>query len=58
MSFVVLESQKVRGHLVGYRVSGSLLLKPLKHWRESSPNKAFKVDSQRFAISVQVSLSV
>ncbi len=58
MASVVLESQKVYVHLVGNRVSGSLLSKPLKHWRESSPNKAFKADSQRFAISVQVSLSV
>ncbi len=50
MTFVVLESQKVRVHFVGYRVSGNLLSKPLKHWWETSPNKAFKADSQRFAI--------
>ncbi len=30
--FVVLESQKVRVHFVGYGVSGNLLSKSLKHW--------------------------
>ncbi|ALG52096.1 hypothetical protein FORC6_1770 [Vibrio parahaemolyticus] len=58
MAFVVLESQKISGCLVAYLVSGNLLSKPLKHWWESSPNKAFKADSQRFAISVQVEFSV
>ncbi len=58
MSFVVLESQKVRMHFIGYTVSGNLLSKSLKHRWESSPNKAFKADSQRLATSVQVSLSV
>ncbi len=58
MSFVVLESQKVHVRFVGYRVSGNLLSKPLKHWLETSPNKAFKADSQRLAVLFQVSLSV
>ncbi len=52
MTFVVLESQKVCVYLVGNRVSGNLLSKPLKHWWETSPNKAFKADSQRFAVLV------
>ncbi len=52
MTFVVLESQKVCVHLVGNRVSGNLLSKSLKHRWETSPNKAFKADSQRFALSV------
>ncbi len=30
--FVILESQKVCVHLVGYTVSGNLLSKLLKHW--------------------------
>jgi len=55
---VVLESQKVSGCLVAYFVSGNLLSKQLKHWWETSPNKAFKADSQRLAILVQVRLSV
>ncbi|AXX59668.1 hypothetical protein FORC53_1329 [Vibrio vulnificus] len=55
---MVLESQKVRVHFVGYRVSGNLLSKPLKHWWKTSPNKAFKADSQCLAISVQVEFSV
>ena len=55
---MVLESQKVSGCLVAYFVSGNLLSKQLKHWWETSPNKAFKADSQRLAISVQVRLSV
>ena len=58
MTFVVLESQKVSGCLVAYFVSGNLLSNQLKHWCETSPNKAFKADSQRLAILVQVSLSV
>ena len=58
MIFVVLESQKVGVHFVGYRVSGNLLSKPLKHWLETSPNKAFKADSQRLAILFPVRLSV
>ncbi len=58
MIFVVLESQKVSGCLVAYLVSGNLLPNKLKHWWETSPNKAFKADSQRLAVSVQVSLSV
>ncbi len=58
MTFVVLESQKVCMHLVGNRDSGNLFSKPLKHWWETSPNKAFKADSQRLAISVQVEFSV
>ena len=58
MTFVVLESQKISGCLVAYLVSGNLLSKPLKHWWETSPNKAFKADSQRLAVLVQVSLSV
>ncbi len=58
MIFVVLESQKVSGCLVAYSVSGSLLSNNLKPWGEASPNKAFKADSQRLAISVQVRLSV
>ncbi|KIE19313.1 hypothetical protein SE23_17620 [Vibrio sinaloensis] len=49
MSFVVLESQKIGGCLVAYFVSGNLLSKQLKHWCETSPNKAFKTDSQRLA---------
>lgn len=52
MSFVVLESQKVSGCLVAYLVLGNLLSKQLKHWLKTSPNKAFKADSQRLAISV------
>ncbi len=51
MAFMVLESQKVSGCLVAYFVSGNLLSKQLKHWWETSPNKAFKADSQRLAIS-------
>ncbi|EGQ9556951.1 hypothetical protein F3531_24740, partial [Vibrio parahaemolyticus] len=51
---VVLESQKASGCLVAYFVSGNLLSKQLKHWWKTSPNKAFKADSQRLAISVQV----
>ncbi len=58
MAFVVLESQKVSGCLVAYFVSGNLLPNKLKHWWETSPNKAFKADSQRLAISVQVEFSV
>ncbi len=58
MSFVVLESQKVSRCLVAYLVSGNLLSKQLKHWWKTSPNKAFKADSQRLAISVPVRLSV
>ncbi len=58
MSFVVLESQKVSGCLVAYFVSGNLLSNNLELWWETSPNKAFKTDSQRLAISVQVGLSV
>ncbi len=58
MAFMVLESQKVSGCLVAYFVSGNLLSKQLKHWWETSPNKAFKADSQRLAISVLVGLSV
>ncbi len=58
MTFVVLESQKVSGCLVAYFVSGNLFSNNLKPWWETSPNKAFKADSQRLAISVQVSLSV
>ncbi len=58
MTFVVLESQKVSGCLVAYLVSGNLLSNQLKDWWETSPNKAFKADSQRLAILVQVSLSV
>ncbi len=58
MAFVVLESQKVSGYLVAYLVSGNLLSKPLKHCWKTSPNKAFKADSQRLAISVQVEFSV
>ncbi len=58
MTFVVLESQKISGCLVAYLVSGNLLSKPLKHWWETSPNKAFKADSQRVAISAHVRLSV
>ncbi len=52
MTFVVLESQKISGCLVAYLVSGNLLPKPLRHWWETSPNKAFKADSQRLAILV------
>ncbi len=55
---MVLESQKVSGRLVAYFVSGNLLSKSLKHRWETSPNKAFKADSQRLAVLVQVSLSV
>ncbi len=55
---MVLESQKASGCLVAYWVSGNLLSKQLKHWWETSPNKAFKADSQRLAISVQVEFSV
>ncbi len=58
MSFVVLESQKVGGCLVAYLVSGNLLSKQLKHRWKTSPNKAFKADSQRLANSVQVEFSV
>ncbi len=58
MAFVVLESQKISGCLVAYLVSGNLLSKPLKHRWETSPNKAFKADSQRLATSVQVEFSV
>ncbi len=58
MTFVVLESQKVSGCLVAYFVSGNLLSNNLKPRRETSPNKAFKADSQRLAVSVPVSLSV
>ncbi len=58
MIFVVLESQKVRGCLVAYWVSGNLLSKQLRHWWETSPNKAFKADSQRLATSVEVEFSV
>ncbi len=52
MTFVVLESQKISRCLVAYLVSGNLLSKPLKHWWETSPNKAFKADSQRLAVLV------
>ncbi len=55
---MVLESQKVSGCLVAYFVSGNLLSKQLEYWWETSPNKAFKADSQRLAISVPVGLSV
>ncbi len=58
MTFVVLESQKVSGCLVAYFVSGNLLSKQLNHYWKTSPNKAFKADSQRLAISVPVRLSV
>ncbi len=58
MSFVVLESQKVSGCLVAYFVSGSLLSNNVKHWWETSPNKAFKTDSKRLANSVLVRFSV
>ncbi len=58
MIFVVLESQKVSGCLVAYSVSGTLLSNNLKPRWEASPNKAFKADSQRLAISVLVGLSV
>jgi len=58
VAFMVLESQKVSGCLVAYFVSGNLLSKQLKHWWETSPNKAFKADSQRLAISLPVELSV
>ncbi len=58
MIFVVLESQKVSGCLVAYWVSGNLLSNTLKHHWETSPNKAFKADSQRVAILVPVRLSV
>ncbi|RZQ33847.1 hypothetical protein D8T41_21905 [Vibrio vulnificus] len=49
---LVLESQKVSGCLVAYSVSGNLLSNNLKPRWETSPNKAFKADSQRLAISV------
>ena len=52
MAFMVLESQKVSGCLVAYFVSGSLFSKQLEHWWETSPNKAFKADSQRLAVLV------
>ena len=55
---MVLESQKVSGCLVAYFVSGNLLSKHLKPWWETSPNKAFKADSQRVAVSVPVRFSV
>ncbi|ETT12840.1 hypothetical protein D028_4745 [Vibrio parahaemolyticus 50] len=55
---MVLESQKASGCLVAYPVSDNLLSKQLKHHWETSPNKAFKTDSQRLAISVPVRLSV
>ncbi len=58
MAFMVLESQKVSGCLVAYFVSGSLFSNNLKPWWETSPNKAFKADSQRLAISIPVRLSV
>ncbi len=58
MIFVVLESQKVSGCLVAYWVSGNLLSKQLRRWWETSPNKAFKADSQRLATSVKVEFSV
>ena len=58
MTFVVLESQKVSGCLVAYLVSGNLLANIIEHWWETSPNKAFKADSQRLAVLVQVRLSV
>ena len=58
MTFVALESQKVSVGLGAYFVSGNLLSKLLKHRWETSPNKAFKADSQRLAISVQVEYSV
>ncbi len=54
---MVLESQKISGCLVAYRVSVNLLSNKLKHYWETSPNKAFKADSQRLAISVQVEFS-
>jgi len=49
---MVLESQKVSECLVAYFVSGNLLSKQLKHWWETSPNKAFKTDSQRMAFFI------
>ncbi|TOG81069.1 hypothetical protein CGI95_23835 [Vibrio parahaemolyticus] len=55
---MVLESQKVSGCLVAYFVLGNLLSNNLKHQWETSPNKAFKADSQRLAILLQISLSV
>ncbi len=58
MIFVVLESQKVSRCLVAYLVSGNLLSNNLKKQCKTSPNKAFKTDSQRLAISVQVEFSV
>ncbi len=58
MAFMVLESQKVSGCLVAYFVLGNLLSNNLKHRWETSPNKAFKADSQRLAILLQISLSV
>lgn len=53
---MVLESQKISRCLVAYLVSSNLLSNILEHWWETSPNKAFKADSQCLAISVQVSL--
>ncbi len=58
MGFLVLESQKVSGYLVAYWVSGNLLSNKLKHHWETSPNKAFKADSQRLAFLVCIGLSV
>jgi hypothetical protein len=58
VTFVVLELQKFSGCLVAYLVSGNLLSKELKHWWEISPNKVFKADSQRLAITLPVELSV
>lgn len=58
MIFVVLESQKVSGCLVAYFVSGNLLSNNLKHRWETSPNKAFKADSQRLVFSAYFKLSV
>ena len=58
MIFVVLESQKVSGCLVAYSVSGNLLSSNLKPRWETSPNKAFKADSQRLAFSAYFGLSV
>ncbi|HAS8282266.1 TPA: hypothetical protein I7692_21370 [Vibrio vulnificus] len=55
---MVLESQKVSECLVAYFVSVNLLSKQLKHWWETSPNKAFKTDSQRSAFSVCFEFSV
>ncbi len=55
---MVLESQKFSGCLVAYFVSGNLLSKPLKHWWITSPNKAFKADSQRLAVLIPVRFGV